>query len=68
MNGNLGSIDRLIRIVLGFGIVSLAFYGPQSPWAWFGLLLVASAAVKWCPIYHFIGIRTCIPVQYTWKH
>ena len=30
---NVGSIDRILRIVVGLGLISLVFVGPQTPWA-----------------------------------
>ena len=35
---NEGVIDRGLRVVAGLAILSLAFVGPQTPWAWFGLV------------------------------
>lgn len=58
---NLAAWDRLVRVILGMGIVSLAFWGPHSTWAWFGLILPITAALGHCPIYVMLGIRTCRP-------
>ena len=38
MNQNVGTVDRVIRIVAGLAILSLAFIGPQSAWAYLGLV------------------------------
>ena len=58
---NEGSLDRLIRVVVGIGALSLLFvlHGPAH---WFGLiglvpLLTGLAGV--CPMYSLLGIRTC---------
>jgi len=67
MNQNLSTLDRLIRIMIGLGIISLAFVGPQSAWGWFGLFFIASGLVSWCPLYNLLGVSTRIPIQYTWK-
>lgn len=53
------TVERVVRVVLGLAIVSLAFIGPQSPWAWLGLILVATGALGSCPIYTLFGISTC---------
>ena len=29
---NIGSIDRVLRILVGLAILSLVFVGPQPPW------------------------------------
>jgi len=40
MKKNVGSIERIIRIIAGFVIISLVFVGPQSPWR-------TSASSRW---------------------
>ncbi|MCX6836175.1 MAG: DUF2892 domain-containing protein [candidate division Zixibacteria bacterium] len=59
MKQNVGSADRTIRIVLGLAIVSLAFWGPKSPWAYLGLLPVMSGLLGRCGPYTLLGISTC---------
>lgn len=52
-------LDRAVRVVLGLAVVSLVFVGPQSPWAWLGLIFVVTGLVGSCPIYTLLGINTC---------
>lgn len=59
MRANVGTVDRLVRLVAGFGILSLAFVGPQTPWGWLGLVPIATAALRYCPAYSLLGVRTC---------
>jgi hypothetical protein len=59
MTKNIGDVERIIRIVLGIGILALAFVGPQSPWAYLGILPVLTGLVGWCPPYALFGISTC---------
>ena len=56
---NEGTADRVFRGVLGLGLISLAFVGPQTPWGWFGLAPLATALIGWCPAYTLLGINTC---------
>jgi len=56
---NVGSIDRILRIVVGLALVSLVFVGPQTPWGWLGLIPLVTAALSFCPLYALIGINTC---------
>ena len=56
---NEGTTDRIIRIVLGLGIISLVFVGPQTPWAWLGLVPLATGLVGRCGLYYPLGISTC---------
>ena len=59
MQCNIGKTDRVIRVIAGLGIVSLAFVGPASPWAFLGLVPVATGLLGWCPPYAILGINTC---------
>lgn len=56
---NVGTVDRVLRVIIGLAIISLAFWGPKSPWAWLGVIPIASALIGWCPLYTVLGIRTC---------
>jgi hypothetical protein len=58
MPANIGAIERPIRIALGLFITSLAFWGPTTPWAYVGLILVVTGFIKYCPIWHITGINT----------
>lgn len=59
MSCNIGNIERVLRAIVGLGIISLIFVGPQSPWSWLGLVPLATAVVGWCPPYALLGINTC---------
>lgn len=55
---NVGTIDRAIRAALGLAVLSLVFVGPQSLWGLVGLILLLTAAIGYCPVYHLLGIST----------
>jgi len=59
MKRNIGNIERGIRIIGGLAIFSLAFVGPQSPWALLGIVPVLTGIIGWCPPYHLLGVNTC---------
>ncbi len=59
MTKNMGTADRVIRVVLGVGLLSLAFVGPQTPWGYVGLIPIVTALIGYCPAYSVFGIRTC---------
>lgn len=40
-------------------MISLAFVGPRTPWAWLGLVPLLTGLVGYCPAYALFGIRTC---------
>jgi hypothetical protein len=59
MKVNEGTIDRIIRVVVGLVLISLVFVGPQTPWGWIGLLPLATGLIGWCPAYSLFGLSTC---------
>ncbi len=58
MKSNIGRTERIVRIVVGIGILSLAFVGPRASWAYLGALPLLSGLVGWCPPYALLGIST----------
>lgn len=58
MKKNVGKLDRAIRLILGIGLISLVFVGPQSAWGWIGIIPLITAGISWCPIYRVFGCKT----------
>jgi hypothetical protein len=59
MKKNVGGVERIIRIIAGSAILSLAFVGPHSPWAYLGIIPLATGLAGWCPPYALFGFSTC---------
>ena len=59
MKRNEGNADRIIRVVLGFVLLSLVFVGPQTLWGLLGIIPLATGIIGMCPIYKLVGIDTC---------
>ncbi|MDV3237775.1 MAG: DUF2892 domain-containing protein [Gammaproteobacteria bacterium] len=59
MAHNVGGIDRALRLIIGLGLISIVFIGPQTPWGWIGIVPVATALLGWCPAYSLFGLKTC---------
>ncbi|MBL1272890.1 MAG: DUF2892 domain-containing protein [Oceanospirillales bacterium] len=59
MSVNMGSADRIIRALVGIILLGLVFVGPQTPWGWIGIVLLATALMGNCPAYSLLGIKTC---------
>jgi hypothetical protein len=59
MPTNVGTLDRVLRIIVGLGLLSLVFVGPQTPWGWIGLVPLLTAFIGYCPAYSILGVRTC---------
>ncbi len=62
MKTNEGGIDRVLRILVGLAVLSLAFVGPKTPWAYVGLVPLITGLVGICPLYSILGLNTC-PVR-----
>lgn len=68
MNRNIGSADRIIRIVAGLALILAPYATTLSIYesgalrlasVIFGAVLVVTALVRFCPLYRLIGIKTC---------
>lgn len=59
MKANVGSIDRLARLVIGVLLIILAAMGTIGAWGWIGIVPVATAAFGYCPLYSVLGFSTC---------
>lgn len=58
---NVHTVDRVVRVLLGLGLLSLLFVGPVPGWGLVGLLglvMLFTAAVGSCPIYTLLGVST----------
>jgi Protein of unknown function (DUF2892) len=58
MGNNVGTVDRILRLIVGAVLISLVFVGPQTQWGWLGIIPIATALVGWCPAYRLVGLRT----------
>ncbi|WP_019429981.1 DUF2892 domain-containing protein [Limnohabitans sp. Rim47] len=59
MNKNIGSIERIIRILAGLVLIALAATSTVGWWGWLGLVPLATGLMGWCPPYSLLGINTC---------
>ena len=50
--------ERVIRVVLGLGLLSIAFIGPKTPWGFVGLLPLVTGLMGSCPAYTLLGFST----------
>ncbi len=61
MDINVGNLDRIIRGIIGIGILSLAFVGDDSiRWVGaFGFIPLTTAVIASCPLYSMLHINSC---------
>jgi hypothetical protein len=63
MTVNIGSLDRILRVVVGLALLAWALgylpgYG-ASVWGWVGLVPLLTGLFGYCPAYSLIGFNTC---------
>ncbi|MDO8296589.1 MAG: DUF2892 domain-containing protein [Caulobacter sp.] len=59
MKTNEGGLDRVLRVIVGLGVLSLAFVGPHTAWGYLGLIPLLTGVVGFCPLYAILGVNTC---------
>ena len=59
MTANVGSIDRIIRIVAGLALIAWALTPDGPKWAWIGVVPLATGIFSICPAYSLLGMNTC---------
>jgi quinol-cytochrome oxidoreductase complex cytochrome b subunit len=64
MKKNVGTIDRAIRALVGVALLAVYFLGALQGTLGIvalvaGIVMLATAAMGWCPPYSLLGINTC---------
>ena len=59
MKANVGSIERILRIVVGLALIGATLAGVIGVWGWIGIVPLATGLVSICPLYSILGINTC---------
>ena len=61
MKANVGRIDKVLRIVVGLGLLSIIFFveGPARWWGLVGIVPLATGLINFCPLYAIFGWSTC---------
>lgn len=59
MQANVGTVDRVIRIVVGLVLIGLAATGRIGVWGWIGVVPLITGLVRFCPAYGILGLKTC---------
>ncbi len=59
MKANIGTVDRVLRIVAGLALIALAATGTIGAWGYIGVVPLLTGALRFCPVYTLLGVRTC---------
>lgn len=57
MKTNVGSVDKIIRIILGIAIIVLGFV-LQSWWGLIGVVVLLTGVLNFCPAYALLKVST----------
>ena len=61
MTRNTGTLDRVLRVILGVALLASYFLMPDSVYRWFtliGIIPLLTGLVGTCPIYSMFGLST----------
>ena len=53
------SVERVLRVLVGIGLLALVFVGPKTPWGYLGIIPLVTGLAGTCPAYTLLGISTC---------
>ncbi|OYX41785.1 MAG: hypothetical protein B7Z02_14355 [Rhodobacterales bacterium 32-67-9] len=60
---NVGSTDRVIRILVGLALLAWWYFAPGMGLRWLplvlGIVALATGLMSTCPLYSILGINTC---------
>lgn len=64
MTTNVGTIDKVLRLVVGVLLIAFAIpLGfPKTGWnwvGWIGVIPIVTALIGNCPLYSILGVSTC---------
>lgn len=59
MKSNVGGIDKILRIVVGAGLLGATVAGMLPVWGYIGIVPLATGLMGWCPLYPILGMSTC---------
>jgi len=59
MDLNVGTVDRVARVLVGLGLMGCTVTGVIGLWGWIGVVPLATGLSGFCPLYTVLGIKTC---------
>ncbi len=59
MKFNVGTPDRILRVIAGIALIALAATGTVGVWGWIGVAPLLTGLFRFCPAYKMFGLNTC---------
>ena len=59
MKSNVGTVDRVVRVAVGMGLIAATLWGYIGAWGWIGVIPLATGVFRFCPAYFPFGLNSC---------
>lgn len=59
MKTNVGTVDRVLRILAGVILITLAATQTIGMWGYIGIVPLLTGIFRFCPAYTLLGMNTC---------
>ena len=64
MTINVGTVDRILRVIVGLVLIAFAlgYIASGTGWnwvGWIGVIPILTALFGFCPLYSVLGVSTC---------
>ena len=59
MKTNVGTVDRVLRILTGVILITLAATQTIGMWGYIGIVPLLTGIFRFCPAYTLLGMNTC---------
>jgi len=59
MKTNVGTVDRVLRILAGVILITLAATQTIGVWGYIGIVPLLTGIFRFCPAYTLLGMNTC---------
>ncbi len=58
MKANVGSIDKILRVIAGLALILLAAFHQIGWWGYIGVVPLLTGLFNFCPAYTLLGLNT----------
>jgi len=59
MQVTVGTVDRVVRVLVGVALITATAMGRIGLWGWLGVIPLATGLFRFCPAYTLLGMNTC---------
>ena len=59
MQANVGTLDRIVRMIVGGALIACALTGLIGPWGYLGVAPLLTGVFRGCAAYGLLGFSSC---------